>query len=271
MLRKIVLLFLSLLAFSKAYPMYQSFSTTGCAGAPIFTGVSGVCYYSKTGNVSTLTSFTDCGKPSGKVLIKYYDGATTCDGNVTRTSTLLLSWNESKCHAVTNTTSAKYICKAPAAATDPAKVVKQNLEFTGLTKAQVDGKKTEIEAGIARALEVAAADVTITSVTESESRRRKLLAKKVVISYEVKVKDESTATALVSKMKKSDFADATKSEVATALNIAEDSITISAKEPEVENAAKKETKSDLSSTIVNSPNVIATALVLSTIFHNLRF
>lgn len=248
--------------------MYQSFSSSGCAGTPTFTGVSGVCYYSKTGNVSTLTSFTDCGKSSGTVTVKYYDGATNCDGNVTRTSTAVLSWTESKCHAVTNTTSAKYICKAPAAATNPAKVVKQNLEFTGLTKAQVDGKKKDIEAGIARTLGVAAADVTITSVTESESRRRKLLAKKVVISYEVKVKDESTATALVAKMKKSDFAAATKSEVATALNVAEDSITISAKEPEVENA---ETKGDVSSAISSVPNIIATALTLITIYYNAQF
>jgi len=271
MLRQIVVLFLSLLAFSKAYPMYQSFSSSGCAGTPTFTGLSGVCYYSKTTNVSTMTSFTDCGKSSGTVLITYYDDATTCDGNATRTSTKTLSWDESKCHDLTNTTSAKYICKAPAATTNPGKVVKQTLEFTGLTKAQVDGKKTEIEAGIARALGVAAADVTITSVTESESRRRNLLAKKVVISYEVKVKDDSAATALVSKMKGSDFETATKTEVATTLNVAEDSITVSAKEPEVENADAKETKGDVSSAITSIPNIIATTLTLSTIFYNAQF
>ena len=78
--------------------------------------------------------------------------------------------------------------------------------------------------------------VTITSVTESESRRRRLLSKKVVVTYEVKVKGESAATTLVTKMNGSNFAAALKSEVATALNVDKNSITLSAREPTVNNS-----------------------------------
>jgi hypothetical protein len=105
------------------------------------------------------------------------------------------------------------------------------LEFTGLTKTEADGKKTELEGDIARSLGVSATDVTIISITEVDvSRRRRLLAKKLVIVYEVKVKDEAAATSLKTKMTSDEFKASIKTNVEATTGA---TVTVTAKVPVV--------------------------------------
>ena len=93
--------------------------------------------------------------------------------------------------------------------------IKQELEFTGITKVEAESKKTEIEGDIAASLGIAASDVKIISITEVDVRRRRLLAKKLIIVYEVGAKDDGAALAISDKMNSDAFADTLKTKVST--------------------------------------------------------
>merc|ERR1719181_197746 len=81
------------------------------------------------------------------------------------------------------------------------KRVAQSLEFSGLTKAKVESKKTEITKNIADSLSVEVSAVTITSIEETSGRRRRrLLSGTVEIEYDVEVDDADAASALETKM-----------------------------------------------------------------------
>ena len=116
------------------------------------------------------------------------------------------------------------------------KVVKQTLQFTGLTKTVVESKKEEIKGDIATSLGVSTSDVTITSITEITAtplRRRLLMLSltEVVIEYEVNVADDAAASALKTTMASSTFTDTIVSSVATTTNVPMAIITVSASTP----------------------------------------
>merc|ERR1711871_774282 len=151
----------------------------------------------------------------------------------------------------------------------PEKVVKQKLEFTGLTKAEADSKKQEIEGDIAKSLGVSASDVTILSIKEVDTRRRRLLAKKLVIEYEVKAKDDAAANALKTKMKGTAFKDSVTTKVGATTG---KTITVVAKDPVVADAPATATtaapkKGVVSMGAVTLPSALtcAIALLISTV------
>jgi len=118
------------------------------------------------------------------------------------------------------------------------------LEFTGLTKTDVENKKNDIEADLARALGVNADDVTIVSISVVDARRRRnLLGNKIVILYEVKVKDDSAATALKAKMGGASFKADVKKDVTKSLGVDESTITLTAKTPSESSISTSTTKS----------------------------
>jgi len=106
--------------------------------------------------------------------------------------------------------------------------IKQELEFTGITKVEAESKKTEIEGDIAASLGIAASDVKIISITEVDVRRRRLLAKKLIIVYEVGAKDDGAALAISDKMNSDAFADTLKTKVSTTTG---KTISVAAKKP----------------------------------------
>jgi hypothetical protein len=109
------------------------------------------------------------------------------------------------------------------------------LEFTGLTRTDAVNKQTEIEGDIAKSLGVSPHDVTIISITEVEvRRRRRLLAKKLVIVYEVKVQDEAAATALKNTMTSTTFKESIETNVESTTGVP---VTVTATEPVVADTA----------------------------------
>jgi hypothetical protein len=149
---------------------------------------------------------------------------------------------------------------------EPKKVVKQNLEFTGLTKAEADGKKTELEGDIAQSLGVSSTDVTIISIKEVDARRRRrLLAKKLVIVYEVKVKDEAAATALKTKMTSTEFKASIKTNVEATTG---KTVTVTAKTPVVTDTTTTKAPSGTTGTVsmAISTNPSAFTFVIAMLF-----
>jgi hypothetical protein len=151
-------------------------------------------------------------------------------------------------------------------AATPKKIVKQKLEFTGLTATQANGKKKELEGDIAKSLGVAASDVTIISIKEVDVRRRRLLAKKLVIEYEVKAKDDTAANALKTKMTSTAFTDSVKTKVETTTG---KTITVVAKQPEITDApvvtaAPKKGVVSMGASALPSAVTFAMALLIST-------
>jgi hypothetical protein len=147
---------------------------------------------------------------------------------------------------------------------EPKKVVKQNLEFTGLTKAEADGKKTELEGDIAKSLGVSSTDVTIISITEVDvRRRRRLLAKKLVIVYEVKVKDEAAATALKTKMTSTEFKASIKTNVEATTGA---TVTVTAKTPVVADTTTTKAGTTGTVSMAISTNPSAFTFVIAMLF-----
>ena len=118
------------------------------------------------------------------------------------------------------------------------KIVQHRLQFIGLTKADVESKKDEIQGNIATSLGVSKSNVNITSITEvtvsvedsspsepsepaSGGDRRRLLNTVTAISveYEVHVTDDAAATGLAITMQTSTFTDNIGTSVATTTNV----------------------------------------------------
>merc|ERR1719231_407435 len=135
--------------------------------------------------------------------------------------------------ATTTTKAAGTVTTTTKAAGTVTTTTKAAGTVTTTTKAVADGKKKEIEGDIAKSLGVAASDVTILSIKEVDARRRRLLAKKLIIEYEVKAKDGAAADALKSKMKSSTFANSIKTKVSATTG---KTISVVAKEPKVADA-----------------------------------
>jgi hypothetical protein len=147
---------------------------------------------------------------------------------------------------------------------EPKKVVTQNLEFTGLTLAEADGKKTELQGDIAKSLGVSSTDVTIISITEEDvRRRRRLLAKKLVIVYEVKVKDEAAATALKTKMTSTEFKASIKTNVEATTG---KPVTVTAKTPVVADTTTTKAGTTGTVSMAISTNPSAFTFVIAMLF-----
>jgi hypothetical protein len=147
---------------------------------------------------------------------------------------------------------------------EPKKVVTQNLEFTGLTKTEAEGKKTELQGDIAKSLGVSSTDVTIISITEVDvRRRRRLLAKKLVIVYEVKVKDEAAATALKTKMTSTEFKASIKTNVEATTGA---TVTVTAKTPVVADTTTTKAGTTGTVSMAISTNPSAFTFVIAMLF-----
>jgi hypothetical protein len=120
------------------------------------------------------------------------------------------------------------------------KRVEQTLEFSGLTKANVESKKTEITKDIADSLSVEETSVTITSIEEKVGRRRRLLeSKKIVIDYDVEVPDEAAASALETKMTSGTVMDTVVDKVATSTSVNKANIQVEQEAPVTKAAGVK--------------------------------
>jgi hypothetical protein len=86
---------------------------------------------------------------------------------------------------------------------NPTKVITQKLTLVGLTKAEVTSKQKEFESAIADLLNVNAEDVTITSIEEVVSGRRRtrrlMSGNQLKITYTVKA-DDTTFTSILGKI-----------------------------------------------------------------------
>jgi hypothetical protein len=120
------------------------------------------------------------------------------------------------------------------------KRVAQSLEFSGLTKALVESKKTEITKSIADSLSVEESAVTITSIEETSGRRRRrLLSATVEIEYDVEVEDAAAASDLETKMTSATVRDAIVDKVAISTNVTKANIQVEQKAPETKAAGVK--------------------------------
>jgi hypothetical protein len=118
------------------------------------------------------------------------------------------------------------------------KRVAQSLEFSGLTKALVESKKTEITKNIADSLSVEESAVTITSIEETSGRRRRrLLSATVEIEYDVEVEDAAAASDLETKMTSATVRDAVVDKVATSTGVS--NIQVEQNSPETKAAGVK--------------------------------
>ena len=128
-------------------------------------------------------------------------------------------------------------------------------------------KKEDIKADLTKALGVNAGDVKIVSITEVDARRRRslLATKKIVIVYEVKVKNDSAAKALVTEMESDAYKAKVKAGVASSLNVDVSTITVTAEKPtESSTDSSTTTKAGtVSSAISTYPSMLASAFVLS--------
>ena len=131
----------------------------------------------------------------------------------------------------------------------------------------VKAKKEDIKADLAKALGVNADDVEIVSISEVDARRRRslLATKKIVIVYKVKVKDDSAAKELVTKMESGAYKANVKAGVASSLNVDVSTITVTAEKPtESSTDSSTTTKAGTVSSAINSyPSMLASAFVLS--------
>jgi hypothetical protein len=120
------------------------------------------------------------------------------------------------------------------------KRVAQTLEFSGLTKDNVESSKADIKKDIADSLAVSETKVSITSIEEVGARRRRLLVSKtIVIDYDVEVADASAASSLESKMTDASVKNAVKGKVATSTGVSEASITVTQESPTTKAAGVK--------------------------------
>jgi hypothetical protein len=160
---------------------------------------------------------------------------------------------------------------ASGAAAAKKKVV-QTATLTGITKAQFESKKTEIEAGIAEELGLSA---DMVSVRVLDSRRRNLESG-LKIEITVLVADETAATAMETKLKPSTFKSTLVQKISNATGINATSITAVVSAPKVEDAtagtnapspATKGNEGDVSAseTISSTALMVVVALVLNVI------
>merc|ERR1712054_390494 len=120
------------------------------------------------------------------------------------------------------------------------KRVAQSLEFSGLTKALVESKKTEITKNIADSLSVEESAVTITSIEETSGRRRRrLLSATVEIEYDVEVKDAAAASDLETKMTSAAVKESVVDKVAISTGVTKSKIQVEQKAPETKAAGVK--------------------------------
>eukprot|EP00944_MAST-04C_sp_MAST-4C-sp1_P002528 g2528.t1 len=83
--------------------------------------------------------------------------------------------------------------------------IRQSATLSGISMAEVEQRKNEIEGAIAVSLGLKVADVTITNIVAVDARRRLLLATLVQITYEIKVTSEASWKTMETKMKGSKF------------------------------------------------------------------
>merc|ERR1711998_804160 len=114
------------------------------------------------------------------------------------------------------------------------KRVAQSLEFSGLTKALVESKKTEITKNIADSLSVEESAVTITSIEETSGRRRRRL-----LSATVEVKDAAAASNLETKMTSAAVKESVVDKVAISTGVTKSKIQVEQKAPETKAAGVK--------------------------------
>merc|ERR1712178_179868 len=114
------------------------------------------------------------------------------------------------------------------------KRVAQSLEFSGLTKALVESKKTEITKNIAESLSVEESAVTITSIEETSGRRRRRL-----LSATVEVKDAAAASNLETKMTSAAVKESVVDKVAISTGVTKSKIQVEQKAPETKAAGVK--------------------------------
>ena len=168
--------------------------------------------------------------------------------------------NYEKCAITCPTANQDFVVKSVRAATESTSAtqyVKQNLEFSGITVNQANDNKDKLREALAAACDKNPADINILSITEVAARRRRLSATKLKIEYEVKAATSAAAASMKSDMTSTNFMTKITSKIASAVNVAESSLTVKAAAPSVSSKATatsnedSETSSGSSSSINN--------------------
>lgn len=154
---------------------------------------------------------------------------------------------------------------ASGAAAAKKKVV-QTATLTGITKAQFESKRTEIEAGIAEELGLS---TDMISVRVLDSRRRNL-GSGLKIEITVLVADATAATAMETKLKPSTFKSTLVQKISNATGISASAITAELSAPVVSDTTSPspaKAKGDVSASeiISTTPFMLVAALILNVI------